>query len=116
MEYLVKKLNLDDVRRYVEENIGDFHSRRIARLDELKLHEVLQRKNPYLFKAKYFLEADVIIESLLNAHIFRQAKKRFLVNGWKVWRYLSIKKFMEVGNPQPKGLIWNSITMAFAIL
>jgi len=65
----VKKLNLDDVRRYVEENICNFHSRRIARLNELKLHEVLQRKNPYLFKAKYFLEADVIIESLLNAHI-----------------------------------------------
>ena len=65
----MKKLNLNDVRRYVEENIDDFHSRRIARLDQLKLHEVLQRKNPYLFKAKYFLEADVIIESLLHAHI-----------------------------------------------
>ena len=65
----MKKLNLDDVRRYVEENIGDFHSRRIERLNELELHEILKRKNPYLFKAKYFLETGDIIGSLLNAHI-----------------------------------------------
>ncbi|MBI3752883.1 MAG: cytosolic protein, partial [Deltaproteobacteria bacterium] len=44
----MKKLNLRDVTRYVEENIGAFHQQRIASIDALKLSHVLKRKNPYL--------------------------------------------------------------------
>lgn len=65
----MKKLNLLDVSRYVEENIGTFHSKRISSLDSLRLTKVLRRKNPYLFKAKYVLTAQEIISGLVDAHI-----------------------------------------------
>lgn len=65
----MKKLNLKDVRQYVEENIGVFHEKRIQSLDSLKLSQVLKRKNPYLFKAKHVLTSEQIIKSLIDAHI-----------------------------------------------
>ena len=65
----MKKLNLKDISKYVEENIGVFHKKRISSLDSLKLSKVLKRKNPYLFKAKYVLTAEKIIRGLVDAHI-----------------------------------------------
>lgn len=63
-KYLMKK-----VIRYVEDNIGIFHQKRIASIEELKLSQVLKRKNPYLFKAKYILTAEKIVKTLVDAHI-----------------------------------------------
>jgi hypothetical protein len=65
----MKNLNLKDVTQYVEEHIGIFHTKRIGSLDSLKLKQVLKRKNPYLFKAKYVLTAEQIIKSIVDAHI-----------------------------------------------
>lgn len=65
----MKKLNLKDVSQYVEQNIGTFHKKRIESLDSLKLSQVLKRKNPYLFKAKYVLTADKIVRGIVDAHI-----------------------------------------------
>ena len=65
----MKKINLKDVSLYVEDNIGTFHQKRIQSLDKLKLSDVLKRKNPYLFKAKYVLTAEQIIKGLVDAHI-----------------------------------------------
>lgn len=65
----MKKLNLKDVTQYVERNIGTFHQKRIQSLDSLKLSQVLKRKNPYLFKAKYVLTAEQIIRGIVDAHI-----------------------------------------------
>jgi hypothetical protein len=65
----MKQLNLNEVTQYVEQNIGIFHQKRIQSLDELKLTDVLKRKNPYLFKAKYILTAEIIVKSLVDAHI-----------------------------------------------
>lgn len=65
----MKKLNLKDVLQYVEDNIGTFHQKRISSLDNLKLSKVLQRKNPYLFKAKNILTADEIVRGIVDAHI-----------------------------------------------
>ncbi len=62
-------LALSDVSTYVEENIGTFHQKRIATLDDLSLSKVLKRKNPYLFKAKYVLTAEEIVRGLVDAHI-----------------------------------------------
>ena len=63
------KLKLRDVAKYVENNIGDFHQRRIASLDNLKLNKVLKKKNPYLFKAKHYYQANDIVESLVSAYV-----------------------------------------------
>ena len=65
----MNKLNPEDVLKYVEENIGTFHQKRIQSLDGLKLSKVLRRKNPYLFKAKYVLTAEQIVRGLTDAHI-----------------------------------------------
>jgi len=65
----MKKLNLKDISLYVTQNIGVFHQKRIQGLDGLRLSNVLKRKNPYLFKAKYVLTAEQIIKGLVDAHI-----------------------------------------------
>lgn len=65
----MKKLNLKDISQFVEQNIGTFHQKRIQSLDTLKLSDVLKRKNPYLFKAKYVLTAEQIIRGIVDAHI-----------------------------------------------
>ena len=65
----MKKLRLTDVTRYVEDNIGVFHEKRLQSLDGLKLRKVLNRKNPYLFKAKNVLTSEEIIKGLLDAQI-----------------------------------------------
>ena len=40
----MKKLNLKDVTKYVEDNIGTFHEKRIKSLESMKLSQVLKRK------------------------------------------------------------------------
>jgi hypothetical protein len=65
----MKPLKLSDVTQYVEKNIATFHSKRIQSLDDLKLTQILKRKNPYLFKAKYLLTSEAIIKVLVDAHI-----------------------------------------------
>lgn len=65
----MNNLAIDDVVKYVENNIGIFHKKRIESLNGLKLSKVLKRKNPYLFKAKYELTASEIVKSIVDAHI-----------------------------------------------
>ncbi len=65
----MEKLKLSDITRYVEQNIGSFHHKRIQSLDSLRLSQVLKRKNPYLYKAKFVLTADQIVKGLVDAHI-----------------------------------------------
>jgi len=65
----MQNLNLKDVTQYVEDNIETFHLKRIASLNGLKLEEILKKKNPYLFKAKYILTVEEIIKSITDAHI-----------------------------------------------
>ncbi|MDM8348205.1 PmeII family type II restriction endonuclease [Pseudomonas sp. sp1636] len=62
-------INLDDVAQYVEENIGAFHQKRIDSLGKLKLKDVLKRKNPYMFKAKFMQTAEQIVKGIVDAHI-----------------------------------------------
>lgn len=63
-----RNLSLTEVSKYVEDNIGTFHKKRIDCLNR-PLIKVLKRKNPYLFKAKYMLTAEQIIKSLSDAFI-----------------------------------------------
>lgn len=65
----MKKLNQKDITQFVEDNIGKFHTKRIQSLDGLKLTQVLKRKNPYLYKAKYVLTAEQIVRGIVDAHI-----------------------------------------------
>ncbi len=65
----MKQLNLREVTKYVEDNIGIFHQKRIERLNKLKLKTVLKKKNPYLFRAKYILTASEIVQGITDAFI-----------------------------------------------
>jgi len=65
----MKVLDIQKVVQYVEENIAYFHQKRIQSLDKLKLSQVLKRKNPYLFKAKYMQTSEQIIRGIVDAHI-----------------------------------------------
>ena len=76
----MKKLNLKDVLKYVEDNIGTFHQKRIDGLNKLKLKTVLGKKNPYLFKAKYLLTSEAIIKSLTDAFI--SSKEETIFGDW----------------------------------
>lgn len=73
-------LNLQDVVKYVEDNIGDFHKRRLDKVRAIQLKDVLKSKNPYLFKAKNVTKANEIIESILNAYI--SSSEEGVFGGW----------------------------------
>jgi hypothetical protein len=76
----MKKLNLNDVSKYVEANIGEFHQKRLAKVHSIKLKEVLKSKNPYLFKAKNVTTANEIIEGILNA--FLSSSEEGIFGNW----------------------------------
>jgi hypothetical protein len=73
----MNQLNSNDVRAFVEGNIGEFHSRRAESLRNLKLSKVLQRKNPYLFRAKNIMTAQDLVRLLLEAHLSSQEEAIF---------------------------------------
>lgn len=93
----MKNLNLNDVLQYVEKNIGIFHEKRIQSLNNLRLSKILNRKNPYLYKAKNVLTADEIVRSIVDAHLSSSEEGIFgdwleglaifinekVYNGWK---------------------------------
>ncbi len=62
-------LDIQKVVKYVENNIDAFHIKRIENINKLKLSQVLKRKNPYLFKAKYMQTSEQIIRGIVDAHI-----------------------------------------------
>jgi hypothetical protein len=69
-------IDLDNVRQYVNENIVDFHKRRIKSLEDLTLGNLL-KKNPYLFKAKNVETAGEMVSGLLEARLSSSEEKLF---------------------------------------
>lgn len=69
--------NHKEIRDYVAANVSGFHQTRLARLEGLKLKQILKRKNPYLFKAKNILTAEALVRVLLDAHLSSQEETLF---------------------------------------
>ena len=69
-------LPLDSVNEFANENIVDFHKKRINSLESLKLAKLL-KKNPYLFKAKNIQTASQLMCGLLNAFLSSSEEKFF---------------------------------------
>jgi Type II restriction endonuclease EcoO109I len=64
------QINLADVVTYIHENIGpQFHAKKIKKIRELTLDDVIKRKNPYLFRAKGSNSAPDFIQSVLDATV-----------------------------------------------
>jgi len=76
MGFVMRPLSLDEVRDYVNENITDFHRRRLKSLEELTLPKLL-RKNPYLFRAKSIITAGELVSGLLDAFLSSSEQKLF---------------------------------------
>lgn len=67
----------EQVWEYVELNIGEFHDKRVDRLNGLDLNDLLRRKNPYLFRAKAIATAQELIQPMLDAHLSSQEETIF---------------------------------------
>jgi Type II restriction endonuclease EcoO109I len=57
------------VEQFVEAQISEFHRRRLASVESLKLVQVLGAKNPYLFRAKHMESAPDFVKALLDARL-----------------------------------------------
>jgi hypothetical protein len=73
----MRKLRTNDIIQYVEKNILTFHQKRIDKIGNLKLKEILKKKNPYLFKAKYLQTAEEIVKEIVNAYISSSEETMF---------------------------------------
>jgi len=71
------RISKEEIVVFVEDNIQDFHDRRLRSLERLKLADVLSRKNPYLFKAKNVNTPGDFIKSILDAHLSSQEEGLF---------------------------------------
>ncbi|MFB3851350.1 MAG: PmeII family type II restriction endonuclease [Acidobacteriota bacterium] len=73
----MKKLKKSDITSFIEPKIEEFHRRRLDNLKELKLNQILKRKNPYLFKAKNQNTAHDLVKSITDAHLSSQEEGIF---------------------------------------
>lgn len=53
----------------IRQSLDQFYQRRIKKLSELKLRNVLSKKNPYLFRAVGVQDAYEIVDELLRAYM-----------------------------------------------
>ncbi len=71
-------LTYQELFEYIgDEIIKPFYQLRLDRLQELKLNDVLKRKNPYLFKAKNITTAQDLVTEILQAHLSSQEETVF---------------------------------------
>lgn len=74
----MKKINLKEVEKYVEENISLFHKRRLEFVEtKVEFNKILEQKNPYLFKAKNILTAQDLVKGFLDAFLQSQEEGLF---------------------------------------
>ena len=66
-----------EITKFIEENIPEFHRKRLESLAGLKLQKVLRRKNPYLYRAKFVTSAPELVKVILDAHLSSQEEAIF---------------------------------------
>ena len=74
----MQNLTYQEIFDYIESKIiGPFYEYRLKKLNELRLQDVLTRKNPYLFKAKNITIAYDYINDILQAFLSSQEETKF---------------------------------------
>jgi hypothetical protein len=73
----MEKIMDEEIKSYIEEKLPLLHRNRLKKLAKLTLKEILERKNPYLFKAKHVTTASEFIQSVLEAFLSSQEETRF---------------------------------------
>lgn len=110
----MENINFLDVCEFVNENIVDFHQRRISSLENLSLQTLL-KKNPYLFKAKNITTANELITGLLDAFLSSSEEKLFGDFLEELAVFLLQVKLLRGKSPLPREWILSSLKMIFAI-
>lgn len=62
-------MNQSELEDLIRQSLDDFYVRRIKKLSQLKLSEVLRKKNPYLLRAIGVLKASELVEEILRAYM-----------------------------------------------
>jgi hypothetical protein len=70
-------VNLKALEQFVNKHIAAFHEARLTSLCNIKLPDLLKRKNPYLFKAKNVSTAAELVAGLLDAFLSSSEEKSF---------------------------------------
>lgn len=70
-------VTVQEITKFIEEHIPEFHRKRLESLSGLKLQRVLRRKNPYLYKAKFVTSASDLVKAILDAHLSSQEEAIF---------------------------------------
>lgn len=73
----MSQLNRAELCDYVNSKIVHFHQARLARIEKIKLREILRKKNPYLFRAKNVLKAGELIDGIMDAFLSSSEEKLF---------------------------------------
>jgi hypothetical protein len=66
-----------EIIEFVEQNISVFHDRQLEVLKELQLRSVLERKNPYLFRAKNLVIASDLVKYITDAFLVSREETNF---------------------------------------
>jgi hypothetical protein len=70
-------VTVQEITKFIEKHIPEFHQKRLESLTKLKLQKVLRRKNPYLYKAKFVTSAPELVKAILDAHLSSQEEGIF---------------------------------------
>lgn len=70
----MEKLNIVEVKSYVNKNISIFHQSKLSTLKSIDLKALLKKKNPYLFRAKNITVAGDLVKGILDAFLFFRRK------------------------------------------
>jgi hypothetical protein len=71
------KITDTQITAYIEEKLPSLHKNKLKKIIKLTLREILERKNPYLFKAKHVSTAAEFMDSVLGAFLSSQEETRF---------------------------------------
>jgi Type II restriction endonuclease EcoO109I len=71
------KITDTEITAYIEESLLPLHQKKLKKLTKLTLKEILERKNPYLFKAKHVTTASEFMQSVLGAFLSSQEETQF---------------------------------------
>ncbi len=73
----MQKVKRSEVSEFINPNIEVYHQKILEKLLDLKLNDVLKRKNPYLFRVKAIDTAQDLIKSILDAYLSSQEEGIF---------------------------------------
>lgn len=105
------KLNQSELELFISEKVmSPFYKIRLEKLNQLTFHEIMKRKNPYLFKAKNIQTAEELIKYILDAFLSSQEETIFGNLMEELAIYVSTKIFNGYKAEQGK---FNSIDLIF---